>query len=119
MQRRSFLQLAAATPALSGTLAPEPAYKKVTRFTSAGDHAGMPGRYPGAAILTHSDKSIDSATGKVNGAVVREMLAQGMVNLTGQKSARDAWASFFEPAHEWSPSSAGSAYGHEVSRRVR
>jgi uncharacterized protein (DUF362 family) len=98
MQRRSFLHLAAAAPVLGGSVGSEPTYKKVTRFTSAGEHTGMPGRYPGVAIRTHSEKSIDSATGKVNPAVVREMLAQGMTNLTGQKSARDAWASFFDPS---------------------
>ena len=52
MQRRSFLQLAAAAPALGGSLPNEPTYKTVSRFQPA-SVPGMPGRYPGLAVRTH------------------------------------------------------------------
>lgn len=88
--------MAAAAPVLGGSIPNEPIYKTVSRFQPA-SVPGMPGRFKGVAVRTHSEKSIDSGSGKVDGAVVRRMLSDGMRALTGQKASRDAWASFFEP----------------------
>ncbi|MBV8819264.1 MAG: DUF362 domain-containing protein [Acidobacteriaceae bacterium] len=99
MHRRNFLQLAAATPLCAApTVGVEPAYKKVTPYPAQSSSIGMPGKYPGVAVRTHSAASIEEGTGKVNPDAVREMLARGMVGLTGQRTAKDAWASFFAPS---------------------
>ena len=59
---------------------------------------GMPGAYPGRVVSVKSDRSVDTATGQANDAVVREMMARGMMALTGAATARDAWRGFFEPS---------------------
>ena len=43
-----------------------------------------------------SDKSVDTATGAANDAVVREMMARGMRTLTGAATTADAWRRFFD-----------------------
>ncbi len=58
----------------------------------------MPGKYPGSVVRVRAERSIDAATGKVDAAVVREMIAQGMRGLTGAKDARESWHAFFSPA---------------------
>ena len=55
----------------------------------------MPGLYPGRVVTVHSPKCIDEATEKVDVPTVREMIAQGMTTLTGDKDPRDSWARFF------------------------
>jgi uncharacterized protein (DUF362 family) len=57
----------------------------------------MPGKYPGTVVRVRAEQSIDTATNKINEAVVREMIARGMRELTGAKDARDAWGAFFSP----------------------
>ncbi len=96
MDRRNFLQLAAAATAHASTAPGIPAYRIVTPYAPSA-HPGMPGPYPGKVVRTHSDKSIDSATSQVDVPTVHEMMARGMRALTGAKDERDAWAHFFEP----------------------
>lgn len=57
----------------------------------------MPGRYPGQVVNVHSAQSIDEAANKVDAQVVRRMLHDGMLALTGDKQERDAWARFVNP----------------------
>ena len=58
----------------------------------------MPGPYPGRVVAVKSARSVDTATGKADEAVVREMMAQGMRALTGAGTTADAWRRFFEPS---------------------
>ena len=99
MERRTFLQAAAAAPAaLAATLhADLPKYRIVSPFPPAA-HPGMPGPYPGKVAQVHAEKSIDAASEKVDVPTVREMIAQGMRALTGDADTRDSWARFFKPA---------------------
>ncbi len=57
----------------------------------------MPGPYPGQVIRVHSEKSIDTASEKVDSEVVRQMIASGMKTLTGDSRPQDAWARFITP----------------------
>ena len=99
MDRRTFLQAAASAPAaLAATLHEDlPKYRVVSRFQPAA-HPGMPGSYPGQVARVHAAKCIDEQSEKVDAAVVREMMAQGMCALTGDKDPRDSWARFFTPS---------------------
>ncbi len=95
MDRRIFLQVAAAAPLLASP-ADDPAYRVVTAYKSAAQ-PGMPGPYPGQVVRVHSENSIDAATAKVNREVVKQMLAGGMKTLTGDARPEDAWARFISP----------------------
>jgi uncharacterized protein (DUF362 family) len=100
MERRTFLTLAAtsaASSAIGSTSTGLPSYKIVSRFKPS-PMPGMPGKYPGSVARVHAPQSIDTATGKINEPVMKEMIAQGMRGLTGAPDARDAWRSFFEPS---------------------
>ena len=117
MDRRSFVRLfAAATYAraslrhVSAAAAVEvptagavqktqdlPALRVVSSYTPAAT-PGMPGPYPGRVVAVKSATSVDTATGKADEAVVREMMAQGMRALTGAGTTADAWRRFFEPS---------------------
>src|SRR5579864_6000654 len=99
MIRRTFLQAAAAAPVAFGASLHEdlPKYRVVSRFQPWA-HPGMPGLYPGKVARVHAEKSIDPNSEKVDGAIVREMISQGMRALTGDADARDSWARFFTPA---------------------
>ena len=57
----------------------------------------MPGPYPGQVIRVHSENSIDAGSGKVNRALVKQMIAAGMKSLTGEARNEDAWARFISP----------------------
>lgn len=93
MHRRSFLQMAAA-PVLASTANDLPSYRVVTEFKPA-RQPGMPGRYRGTVVQVHAEQSIDAESEKVEASTVREMLARGMRELTGQATERDAWSHFF------------------------
>src|SRR5687768_12921897 len=93
MDRRDFLQLAAAVPTLDQEL---PKYRVTTPFQPG--KAPMPGIYPGKVVRLHSPRCIDELTGVVNPGEVKRMINQGMRNLTGASSDRDAWAQLFSPA---------------------
>src|SRR4051794_40701345 len=89
VDRRMFLQVAAATPLL-GAPVEDPKYKVVTPFKPEAK-PGMPGPYPGQVVRVHSEKSLDVATDTADRAVVRQMLATGMKALTGDVNEEDAW----------------------------
>jgi uncharacterized protein (DUF362 family) len=88
-----FLQLAAA-PALLGAPDELPSYKIVSHFP-ASKATDMPGPYRGAVVRVHSENVIDAASERVDPGAVDKMLSAGMTSLTGAKSEKDAWASFF------------------------
>ena len=59
-------------------------------------HAGMPGLFPGRVVdVVHAGALVDR---RVSQPAVRAMLDEGMRALTGDPSARDAWARFITPA---------------------
>jgi len=93
MDRRSFLQLAA-TPVLLGS-GEIPSYKVVSHATPAASH--MPGPYRGTVARMHAAKVIDEAE-HIDQATVDRMLSAGIKTLTGAKTEKDAWASFFSPS---------------------
>jgi uncharacterized protein (DUF362 family) len=95
VERRRFLQLAAAAP-LAAAEGEQPVYRTVTRFEPA-EHPGMPGPYPGRVVRVHGARSIDETSGKVDAEAVRQMLAAGMQSLTGERRSEDAWARFISP----------------------
>ncbi len=95
MDRRTFLQLAAAAPLLGAEM-PVPKYHIVTSYKRI-DGGGMPGKYPARAVRVHSEGAIDTAANRVDGAVVRKMLTAGMLKLTGASNERDAWSQFISP----------------------
>ena len=95
MHRRDFLQLATVAGACAATPTDLPKYRVVSAF-SPSPNPGMPGPFPGKAVRVHSEKSVDTATHKINHLKVREMLSRGMCSLTGAKKERDAWAHFFD-----------------------
>ncbi len=97
MDRRTFLLAAAAVPAAADVNPAVPTYRVVTPYKRQDDE-GMPGRYPGKVVRTHSGGIIDEATNKVDEAMLRRMFSEGMRSLTGAKSERDAWAGFFSPS---------------------
>ena len=57
----------------------------------------MPGPYKGHVIRVHSDQSIDSSSARVDRAVVKRMLSDGMRSLTGQSRDEDCWSRFISP----------------------
>src|SRR5262245_46779251 len=98
MHRRSFFRLLAAAPLAPAALQLKtdlPPLKVVSRYAAA-SVPGMPGPFPVRVIAVGSDKSVDTATGKADDAIVREMMARGMRSLTGAATTRDAWARFFD-----------------------
>src|SRR6202035_5763421 len=95
MDRRIFLQVAAASPLLAVPV-DQPVYRRVTPYQPAAQ-PGMPGPYPGQVVRVHSNNSIDAASDKVNRELVKQMLASGMKALTGDARAEDAWARFITP----------------------
>jgi uncharacterized protein (DUF362 family) len=100
LNRRDFLQLAAASSVAANTVTPDanvPKYRIVSRYKRLPD-GGMPGKFPGKALRVHSDKAVDEAANRVNADVVKQMLASGLCDLTGSKDARDAWTQFVKPS---------------------
>lgn len=101
MHRRTFVRLLTAAP-----LAPDinvgdeanaiPRYKIVSSYRAA-TKFGMPGPYPGRVVSVKAASCLDETGDQINAEVVREMMARGMRELTGQKSVRDAWRRFFTP----------------------
>src|SRR5579863_9502018 len=89
------MQLAAAVP-LAAEQGEQPAYRVVTRFQPAAQ-PGMPGPYPGRVVRVHCARSIDEKANAVNADAVRQMLASGMQELTGERRPADAWARFISP----------------------
>ena len=71
-----------------------PLYRSVTKFQPA----AAPFSRPGEVTSVHAAKAIDVDSEQVDVPVVREMMAQGMRSLTGDKETRDAWARFISPS---------------------
>src|ERR1700733_223868 len=92
MDRRLFLQLAAA-PALLASDEP-PSYKVVSHYPAA-KSSEMPGRYRGGVARVHSEAVIDTTTERIDQPSVDNMLSAGIKSLTGAKADKDAWSSFF------------------------
>jgi uncharacterized protein (DUF362 family) len=95
VDRRIFLQVAAAAPLLA-VPAEDPVYRVVTAYKPAA-LPGMPGPYPGQVVRVHAENSIDAPSGKVNRELVKQMLSSGMRTLTGDARPEDAWARFISP----------------------
>ena len=56
---------------------------------------GLPGLFPGRVVEIRNPNAI--ASNRVSQPVVARMLEQGMKELTGARSAQEAWAKFVEP----------------------
>jgi Domain of unknown function (DUF362) len=56
----------------------------------------MPGLFPGRVASVHSERSIDAQTERVDRSAVADMMASGMMSLTGERDARAAWSRFFQ-----------------------
>jgi uncharacterized protein (DUF362 family) len=92
MDRRLFLQLAAA-PALLASDEP-PSYKVVSHYPAA-KSSEMPGPYRGVVARVHSEAVIDTTTERIDQPSVDNMLSAGIKSLTGAKADKDSWSSFF------------------------
>ena len=95
MKRRTFVQLLAASslPLIEADAADTPRYRVASRYEPAAT-PGMPGPYPGRVIAVKSAKCLDERGERVDAAVVREMMEQGMRALTQEKNSIDAWRRF-------------------------
>jgi uncharacterized protein (DUF362 family) len=99
MDRRKFLQLAAASTAAAQAQRRRetlPEYNVVSKYQR--QESGFPGAFPGTVVCVKAEKSINPATAVVDAPTVVEMMKQGMQSLTGKPNAHDAWASMFQPA---------------------
>src|SRR5258705_13558113 len=97
MDRRSFLGMVGAAPLVKAKDQPQtPAYKIVSAYPAA-RVPGMPGPWPGRVISVKSEKAVNTETSAADAEVVKEMLARGLCQLTGEKTALDAWRRFIEP----------------------
>jgi len=56
---------------------------------------GMPGLFPGRVIEVRDQKAI--VRNRISQPIVHQLLERAMKELTGESSARDAWAKFIEP----------------------
>jgi uncharacterized protein (DUF362 family) len=91
MDRRFFLQLAAA-PMLAGSEG-IPSYKVVSHYPAA-QNSEMPGPYRGIVARVHAESVIINDE-RIDQTSVDKMLSAGIKTLTGAKSEKEAWASFF------------------------
>jgi hypothetical protein len=97
MDRRAFLQVAAAAQAARAKDTHEvPRYRIVTSYKASGT-LGMPGPMPGRVSSVYREDSVNPDTEKINAQAVPAMIRAGMLALTGDKEPRDAWARFFNP----------------------
>ena len=104
MNRRTFLYNAALGTLNLGLVGlpirqPDAALKSLKIDLQAPDLApsrlGMPGLFPGRVIETRHPAAITD--GRVSQAAIQGMVDAGMKALTGDASARDAWARFVTP----------------------
>lgn len=56
---------------------------------------GLPGLFPGRVVEVRDPNAI--VRNRISQPIVRRLLDQAMKSLTGESSARDAWAKFIEP----------------------
>jgi uncharacterized protein (DUF362 family) len=85
-QRRDFLRAALATGLYAAT------YSVAGK---AATQSGIPGPFPGRVVAVEHPGSVVNR--KYQREVVRGMLTKGMMELTGAKSAQEAWRYFFQP----------------------
>jgi hypothetical protein len=103
MKRRTFVQLLASTPLVTGEELPEwkqrpiPPHKTVTPHKRPAGAPGMPGPYPGQVVSVKSDRCLSTDGKDVNADIVREMMERGMRTLTKQRRTIDAWRQFIHP----------------------
>ena len=97
MKRRTFVRMMAATPLAPAALAEArrevPKYSVVSGYRAAAV-PGMPGPYPGTVINVRSAACLSEDGLRIDAEVVREMMARGMRELTGEKAVLDAWRRF-------------------------
>lgn len=107
LDRRTFVQLLAATPLAKVALVDEadeadgiPKYRIVSphKTSRKAGMLGMPGPYPGRVISVKSASCLDESGDNINAEVVREMVSRGMCELTRLKKPIDAWRRFFNAA---------------------
>src|SRR5262245_33087301 len=102
MERRTFIKLLASTPLVAGDDALDwkqraiPKHKIVSPYKPAAT-PGMPGPYPGRVVAVKSDKCLSEDGKQIQAEAVREMMARGMCQLTGQRHTLDAWRQFIRP----------------------
>jgi hypothetical protein len=98
VERRTFLQVSAAGAVEATAARPSvpPRYRVVTRYRALA-RPGMPGPWPGRVVRTHSPRSIDEKTDRVDAAVAAEMLGRGICELTGERERLQAWRRLFSP----------------------
>lgn len=96
MDRRTFVRWLAAAPLVRVAWDDPrtPKLRIVTKYAPAAV-PGMPGPYPGTVVSVRSAKAVDTATSAADAAVVREMMARGMCELTGETAVPAAWRRFF------------------------
>lgn len=77
---------------------------------TAGKKLGIPGPFPGRVVAVEHAASV--IEGKHQAEPVRDMVARGMMELTGAPTATDAWRYFFEPGDVVGikPNAAGRPY---------
>lgn len=99
MDRRTFVQLMAATPLITTVppAAEHPPYKMVTPHKAAAE-PGMPGPYPGQVVKVTAGNCVDETSNAANLEAVRAMMERGMCELTGEKQPLAAWRRFFTPS---------------------
>jgi uncharacterized protein (DUF362 family) len=101
MNRRTFLNLAAAAPlplmAMPADWKEIPEYRIVDRSGTRRSSNGLPGPFPGRYVRVQSEKAIDIPSNRIDAPTVRTMLLAGMRQLTGASDGRDAWARFISP----------------------
>lgn len=93
LNRRTFLQSCAVAGAISTAALAEPKYQVVSNFHPVPGQ-GMPGKYPGKVVDVHSEKSVNVANEIIDPEIVRKMMSEGMLALTGEKKLKDAWSHF-------------------------
>ena len=98
MDRRTFVQLLAASQLSNIVPADNLPHYRVNSSYKPASTPGMPGHYPGTVISVKSAKCLDQSGDRVDTEVVKEMMARGMCALTRKTRVDDAWRRFFEPA---------------------
>jgi uncharacterized protein (DUF362 family) len=96
VDRRTFLQLAAATPMISGHTG-LPVYRTVTPYKAV-PHQGMPGPYIGRAVRVHCDAAVHVLANRVDAEPVKTMVSAGIRGLTGASDDKQAWSRLFVPS---------------------
>lgn len=98
LDRRTFVQLLAASPLAHLAFASDPNNIPKYRIVSPhkkGGALGMPGPYPGKVVSVKAAQCLDESGDNFNTEVIQAMMSRGMCELTKQKKPLDAWKRFF------------------------